>query len=736
MSRFKRRQFLQFAGSTLAALGMNQLDFQRQSLRHGQVLAQSTSRKLALLVGINDYVDAPLQGCINDVEMQKQLLIHRFGFKSQDIRVLADAQATRQGMLEAFEQHLIQQAKPGDVVVFHFSGHGSQVADPDCDFSDCRNSTFVPADSSLAGDSTVADIMGHTLFLLVSALKTENVTVVLDSCHSGGGTRAPQIRGNLQVRSLNRGSEAKIHPVEAEYQQRWLSELKLSDEEFKKRRRTGVARGVAIASTQRDQLAADAPFNDFFAGAFSYLMTQYLWQQTGDTRFVTTIPSIARSTMRMSFTSQEPLFETAPGQQHDRQPMYFVEQPTPPAEAVILNVQGNTAKLWLGGLDPQSLAAFGPGAVLSVVDENGDEKGLVELVSRDGLQGQGKMRGTSPTQGALLQERVRGIPSDLSLRIGLDPSLGSETAAASQGLRSQTRIQPVPLNDNSLQAEVQYIFGRMTAETRQRFQQEGIRELPEKDSLGLFSPSLEIVPDSFGQPEETAIAAIQRLQSKLKSLLAARVVKLTLNSSASRLNITATMNRANSNQLIANSFTPRGIGKKPEATPKPRPASGSANRLPIGTKVELAIRNQEARDLYLSALVIDPTGEMAVIFPNQWTSSDDVTRVKAGATLRIPGSTDNFSLVTQAPKGVSEVLIVASTSPLRQALQALRQVASRGSQSRGPVAPGDPTNVIDDLLGDLDASTTRGLSVVSNAPGVRSVDTSQIAALSITFEVI
>ena len=499
MSRFKRRQFLQFAGSTLAALGMSQLDFQHQSLRHGEVLAQSTSRKLALLVGINDYVDAPLQGCINDVEMQKQLLIHRFGFNPQDIRVLADAQATRQGMLEAFEQHLIQQAKPGDVVVFHFSGHGSQVDDPDCDFSDCRNSTFVPVDSSLSGESTVADIMGHTLFLLVSALKTENVTVVLDSCHSGGGTRAPQIRGNLQVRSLNRGSEAKIHPVEAEYQQRWLSELKLSDEEFKKRRRTGVARGVAIASTQRDQLAADAPFNDFFAGAFSYLMTQYLWQQTGDTRFVTTIPSIARSTMRMSFTSQEPLFETAPGQQHDRQPMYFVEQPTPPAEAVILNVQGNTAKLWLGGLDPQSLAAFGPGAVLSVVDETGEEKGLVELVSRDGLQGQGKLRDTSPAQGALLQERVRGIPSDLSLRIGLDPSLGSDTAAANQGLRSQKRIQPVSLNDNSLQAEVQYIFGRMTAETRQRFQQDGIRELPEKDSLGLFSPALEIVPDSFGQ---------------------------------------------------------------------------------------------------------------------------------------------------------------------------------------------------------------------------------------------
>ena len=51
---------------------------------------------------------------------------------------MTDKQATRQGILTTFEEHLIKQAKPGDVVVFHFSGHGSQVEDRDRDSANYR----------------------------------------------------------------------------------------------------------------------------------------------------------------------------------------------------------------------------------------------------------------------------------------------------------------------------------------------------------------------------------------------------------------------------------------------------------------------------------------------------------------------------------------------------------------------------------------------------------------------
>ena len=80
----KRRHFLQFASSTLATLGLSHYNIFEKGNRYAQVLAQNTPRKLALLVGIN-YPNNPnvnsLNGCVTDVDLQQQLLIHRFGFK-------------------------------------------------------------------------------------------------------------------------------------------------------------------------------------------------------------------------------------------------------------------------------------------------------------------------------------------------------------------------------------------------------------------------------------------------------------------------------------------------------------------------------------------------------------------------------------------------------------------------------------------------------------------------------
>ena len=274
MTKIKRRHFLQIAGSTIAALGLNQWDIMQKSDRYSQVLAQNTPRKLALLVGINKYPAQEglnnLQGCITDVDLQQSLLIHRFGFNPSDIiRLTTDEppnkQPTRSNILTAFEEHLIKQAKPGDVVVFHFSGHGRRLLEPDPLVRNCLNdeynSTFVTIDREQNG--IAQDIMGRTLFLLMSALNTDNVTAILDSCYSGGGTR-----GNFQVRSVS-GDGLNPSPEEIEYQNYWMSKLGLTPEDLAQKRCAGVAKGVAIASAQRDEEAIDARFDDFYAGAFN-----------------------------------------------------------------------------------------------------------------------------------------------------------------------------------------------------------------------------------------------------------------------------------------------------------------------------------------------------------------------------------------------------------------------------------------------------------------------------------
>ena len=397
MARISRRRFFEFAGSTLATLGLSQLNIQRQAESYGKVLAQSTPRKLALLVGINKYSFSPLEGCLNDVELQRHLLIHRFGFNPKDIYTLTDEKATRSGILQAFEEHLIRQAKPGDVVVYHYSGHGSLVVDPDPIFvSSTRDKsglsgTFVPINSGLPAGypnqgGVVEDIMGHTLFLLMSAVQSENFTAVLDSCYSGAASR------KIRVRARDGGNKVQISPEEKSYQDKWLSRLNLSREEFVKRYREGVAKGVVLAATNPTQTAIDALFNGVPAGAFTYHLTQYLWQQTStpESAIAYVVPNIPQD------FNQTPGYEVKVGSGYEKKPIYFINNPSSAADAVITEVKGNQAKLWLGGVD---LATIDDGTVFSII--NG--KGKVTLRSREGLVGVSTVEGVVK-EGMLLQK--------------------------------------------------------------------------------------------------------------------------------------------------------------------------------------------------------------------------------------------------------------------------------------------------------------------------------------------
>ena len=146
--------------------------------------------KRALLIGIAAYTHVPpLDGCVNDVRLMRDVLVESFAFPPGHITVLVNEQATRDGILSAFDA-LVAATGDDDIVVFHFAGHGSRMADREGDEPNGFDSTIVPFDVTRPiGD--IADITDDEINLRLEALaqKTAFTTVVIDACHSGTVTR-------------------------------------------------------------------------------------------------------------------------------------------------------------------------------------------------------------------------------------------------------------------------------------------------------------------------------------------------------------------------------------------------------------------------------------------------------------------------------------------------------------------------------------------------------------------
>src|SRR4051812_9699886 len=171
----------------------------------------------ATLVGIDLYRPpiSPLHGCVNDIEAVAALLqeFGRGGEFALNLRVLKNAEATKAALIEGFRGHL-RRARSGDVALFYYSGHGSQEDTPP-EFwhlePDRLDETLVCYDSRDEGQWDLAD---KELAVLIGEIAQRNphVLCVLDCCHSGSGTRAPDEEG-IAVRRAP--TDRRHRPIEA-----------------------------------------------------------------------------------------------------------------------------------------------------------------------------------------------------------------------------------------------------------------------------------------------------------------------------------------------------------------------------------------------------------------------------------------------------------------------------------------------------------------------------------------
>lgn len=152
----------------------------------------------AILFGINNYADiSDLKGCLNDVENIKRLLIEQYRFSEAHIRTFKDSEVVREAILEGFKW-LYDDAGEGDRLVFHFAGHGSHIPSRNNDEEVDELLCLYDMDWDDPGSYLIDDDLGQLTEALPANAK---LTVILDCCHSGSGTRDLRLPGHRSVTS-------------------------------------------------------------------------------------------------------------------------------------------------------------------------------------------------------------------------------------------------------------------------------------------------------------------------------------------------------------------------------------------------------------------------------------------------------------------------------------------------------------------------------------------------------
>lgn len=208
-----------------------------------QVVPAFVATKKALLVGIN-YIGTPyaLNGCINDTISMKERLIASYGFRGEDIEIINDTtekKPTKQNIITGLNS-LIANSKPGDTLVFLYSGHGSNLKDRNKDEWDGFDELIVPLDFNYIVDDEILGIVKNVK-------KGVNMLMIFDCCNSGS-----IVDLKYQYLDTMKRTSLTINNVSKELQ----------------------GNIVCISGCQDNQTSADAYIQDKYCGAMTWSLLE------------------------------------------------------------------------------------------------------------------------------------------------------------------------------------------------------------------------------------------------------------------------------------------------------------------------------------------------------------------------------------------------------------------------------------------------------------------------------
>ncbi len=247
-----------------------------------------TRNLYALLVGIDEYPNPRdcLQGCVNDITAVKEYLEQRLASDSYELQIktLFNQDATRDNIIDGFRGHL-SQANSNDVVLFYYSGHGSQEEAPK-EFwhlePDRLDETLVCYDSRSKGGWDLAD---KELAKLIAEVSENNphILIVLDCCHSGSGTKDPVIATGERRAPLDerkRPLDSFIFSL-SELKQLVNSDNLEDDSEHPTGWNLPKGRHILLGACRDTEKAKEIIVNGEKRGAFSYSLMHTLQNTNG-----------------------------------------------------------------------------------------------------------------------------------------------------------------------------------------------------------------------------------------------------------------------------------------------------------------------------------------------------------------------------------------------------------------------------------------------------------------------
>jgi Caspase domain/Domain of unknown function (DUF4384) len=649
--------------------------------------------KRAVLIGINNYRAVPsLMGSVNDVTAIREILLKRWGFQAENVSMLTDEQATRANIMAMLEK-VVHESDVNDTVYIHYSGHGSQVQDLNGDEEDGLDETLVPQDGRTPG---VRDIVDDELDELFSKLRTHNVVIVLDSCHSGTATRSPDIR----ARSVPQDMRIELYkemPITRAIVPRIESQF------------------IVMSATNSEQEALDGPIQGQSHGFFSYALANSLSRVGPDASPRTVFEGVAQELKRVQeqygrVVMPEPQLEGPPSRLDQPWLGRAVKAADVMPRLVWSEVQSNSAGTLT--LVNGSLLGAVPGAIWTIYPPNetkfapGSALGVATITR---LQGK--------DAAASLTSKVISLPAGARAVA----SIGSlASARVKVRILASSELRRRQVRDALAQSLPTVEF--VTSDSPARF----IVDADSPTLRLLTADGLQVVGE-FDQGTQQWGSEAARIISRSGN--ASEL--LSLDNPAAQLRVVAN---------VAAFLQPasRDIIKVATTLPSAFHIKGRADARGSGNSLQLAISTNE--DAYITIVDVDTEGNVNLLFPNAQQRGNYLPQglVHAGSMTLIPDSLQavnaaGFYWDYSPPKGRDTLRIFASTD-----LASAEAIRTR----IGSMQSSTTQAAFSELHRDLQTAATRGIRIEASgtsnsslAPPGSPPAAADWAATTITLEV-